>query len=73
VRILNIADGVLEVRTNPSVGAYQNLDILKRGQTVTSRLLSGTVFTVDELIDQEGRGISDSFSEYFRKSFLRVQ
>jgi Uma2 family endonuclease len=49
--ILNIADGVLEVRTNASGGEYQNLSILERGQTITPQMLPGTIFTVDELID----------------------
>jgi Uma2 family endonuclease len=48
--ILNIPDGVIQVRTDPSGGEYRRVEDFKLGQSITARLLPDTVFTLDELL-----------------------
>ena len=48
--ILNIPDDVLEVRTDPVGGEYRRIEIYKRGQTIIPQNLSGTSFTIEELL-----------------------
>jgi len=48
--ILNIPDGVLQVRTDPSDGEYRRVENLKRGQSITAQMLPGIVFTTDEVL-----------------------
>lgn len=48
--ILNIPDEVLQVRTDPSDGEYRRIEDFKRGQSITAKVLPGTVFTADELL-----------------------
>jgi Uma2 family endonuclease len=48
--ILNIPDEILQVRTDPSDGEYRRIENLKRGGSITAKMLPGTQFTVDEIL-----------------------
>jgi Uma2 family endonuclease len=48
--ILNIAKGVLEVRSEPADGEYRRTEILKPGQTVSPKMLPGVAFAVDDIL-----------------------
>ena len=48
--ILNIAENILEVRTDPADGRYQRTEIFKPGQTVSPRELPGVMFDVDDIL-----------------------
>lgn len=48
--ILNIPDGVLEVRTDPAGGEYRRVEVLRSGQTVSPQLLPGAVFNVVDIL-----------------------
>ena len=48
--ILNIAESVLEVRTDPVDGQYRRTEIFKPGQTVSPRKLPGVTFAVDDIL-----------------------
>jgi Uma2 family endonuclease len=48
--ILNIPDDVLEVRRDPAGKEYRQMELYKRGQTITPQHLPGTTLTIDELL-----------------------
>ena len=48
--ILNIPDGVLEVRTNPADGEYRRVETLRSGQTVSPQLLPDVRLNVADIL-----------------------
>ncbi len=50
VWIVNLPNDLIELYQNPDVGIYQTTKIYRRGETVVSKILSGLVLSVDEVL-----------------------